>query len=68
MPLNGITSLPNFTKIYQAVQKIFINTLYLNPAMPLDRFCPRVNNLLNMVHKQSKPTVEQGSPNNFEPQ
>jgi hypothetical protein len=27
-----------------------------------------VNNLVAMEHKQSKPTAEQGSPNNFEPQ
>jgi hypothetical protein len=33
--------------------------------------CTSVNNLVamvTMVHKQSKPTVSEGSPNNFEPQ
>jgi hypothetical protein len=29
---------------------------------------PTVNNLVAMEHKQSKPIVEQGSPNKFEPQ
>jgi hypothetical protein len=89
--LKGITSLPNFIKIYQAVQKILTDPFYLKPAMPLGRFCPTVNhlvitvhstiqthlvamvtyrkkNLVTVVHKQSKPTVKQGSPNNFETQ
>jgi hypothetical protein len=51
------------------VQKISIDPLYLKPAAPLGRFCPEannlftivtwlpsVNNLVAMVHKQSKPT------------
>jgi hypothetical protein len=37
-------------------QKIFIDPLYLKPAMPLGCFYPTVNNLLTMVHKQSKLT------------
>jgi hypothetical protein len=44
VPLDGITSLPNFMKIYQGFQKISIDPLYLKPAMPLGRFCPTVNN------------------------
>jgi hypothetical protein len=43
-PLNGITSIPNFMKIYQVVQKISTHDLYLNPATPLGWFCPSVNN------------------------
>jgi hypothetical protein len=43
VPLNGITTLPNSMKIYQLVQKIVIDPLYLKPATPLGRFCPKVN-------------------------
>jgi hypothetical protein len=45
-------------KIYEVVQKISIDPLYLEPATPLGRFCPKVNSLVTiaMVHKQSKPT------------
>jgi hypothetical protein len=49
-------------KIYQVVQKVFIDPLYLKPARPLGRFCPTVNNLVTMVHKQSKPTWLQWLP------
>jgi hypothetical protein len=41
--LNGITCLPNFMKIFQLDQKISIDPLYLKPAMPVGRFCPKVN-------------------------
>jgi hypothetical protein len=43
-PINGITSIINFMKIYQVVQNISIDSLYLRPAMPLGRFCSAVNN------------------------
>jgi hypothetical protein len=36
--------------------------------MSLGNFYLTVNNLVTTVHKQSKPTSEQGSPHNFEPQ
>jgi hypothetical protein len=42
--------------------------------MPLGCFCPTVHNFVTMValviivHKQSKPAVEQGSLHSFEPQ
>jgi hypothetical protein len=39
-PLNGIISLTNLMKIYQSVQNMSINPLYLNTANPLGRFCP----------------------------
>jgi hypothetical protein len=83
-----------FNIIYkQLVQKLSLGPLYLKRAIPLGRFCSTVNNLVTMVHeqskpislsllltvnnlvvmvtmehKQSKPTVEQGSPNNSEHQ
>jgi hypothetical protein len=44
--MNYITSLLNFTKIYQAVQKISTDPLYLKPEMPLVRFCPTLNKLV----------------------
>jgi hypothetical protein len=43
-------------KLYQVVQKLSIDPLYLMPAMFLGRFCPEVDNLVAMVHKQSKLT------------
>jgi hypothetical protein len=43
VPLNGITCLPNFEKIYHLVQKLFIDLLYLKPAMPLGHFCSTMN-------------------------
>jgi hypothetical protein len=47
--LNGITSLPNYMKMYQVVHKIYIDPLCLTPAMTLSRFCPKVNNLVTIV-------------------
>jgi hypothetical protein len=49
VPLNGITFLPNFMKIYQVVKNISIDPLYLKPVMPLDHFHPTVNNVVTMV-------------------
>jgi hypothetical protein len=36
-------------KTYQAFRKVFIDPIYLKPAMSLGRFCPTVNNLVTMV-------------------
>jgi hypothetical protein len=47
--LNGITSLPNFMTIYQAIQKISIDPLCLKAGVPLGRVCPAVNNFLTIV-------------------
>jgi hypothetical protein len=42
--LDGITSLPNFMKIYHVVQKISRHDLHLKTATPLGRLCPTIHN------------------------
>jgi hypothetical protein len=47
VPLNDITSLQNLIKMYQVVQKVSIDPLYLMPAISLGCFCTAVNNWLS---------------------
>jgi hypothetical protein len=48
--LNGITSLPNPTKINQVVQKISIDHVYLKPAMSLGIPLPFQYNSTNTAY------------------
>jgi hypothetical protein len=45
VPLNYITFLQNLIQMYQVVQKISIDPLYLTPAMSLGCFCSASLNL-----------------------
>jgi hypothetical protein len=49
VPLNGTTTLLNFMKIYQVVQKISIDPSNLKPVTPLGPFCLNVNNMVTIV-------------------
>jgi hypothetical protein len=50
VPFNDISSLPNLMKIYQAVQKMSTNPLYLKPAMLFRSFLPYSEQISSGFH------------------